>query len=97
MPIFGLPVQLLPAEVVGSGSALVNFGDQAGGAIAPLVMGVLADRLGFGAAFGFLVFGAALAAAAALWCPQSAEEFERALREVLGRQQPRHVGQAALE
>jgi sugar phosphate permease len=96
MPIFGLPVRLLPAEVVGSGSALVNFGGQAGGAIAPLVMGVLADNVGFGAAFGFLVFGAALAAAAALWSPQSAEDFERALRKVLGRQQPRHVGQAAL-
>jgi sugar phosphate permease len=96
MPIFGLPVRLLPAEVVGSGSALVNFGGQAGGAIAPLVMGVLADNVGFGAAFGFLVFRAALAAAAALWSPQSAEEFERALRKVLGRQQPRQVGQAAL-
>jgi sugar phosphate permease len=96
MPIFGLPVRLLPAEVVGSGSALVNFGGQAGGAIAPLVMGVLADTVGFGAAFGFLVFGAALAAAAALWSPQSPEEFERALRKVLGRQQPRQVGQAAL-
>jgi sugar phosphate permease len=96
MPIFGLPVRLLPAEVVGSGSALVNFGGQAGGAIAPVVMGVLADTVGFGAAFGFLVFGAALAAAAALWSPQSAEEFERALRKVLGRQQPRQVGQAAL-
>ena len=96
MPIFGLPVRLLPAEVVGSGSALVNFGGQAGGAIAPLVMGVLADKVGFGAAFGFLVFGAALAAAAALWSPQSPEEFERALRKVLGRQQPRQVGQAAL-
>jgi hypothetical protein len=59
-------------------------------------MGVLADTVGFGAAFGFLVFGAALAAAAALWSPQSAEEFERALRKVLGRQQPRQVGQAAL-
>jgi sugar phosphate permease len=96
MPIFGLPVRLLPAAVVGSGSALVNFGGQAGGAIAPLVMGVLADNVGFGAAFGFLVFGAALAAAAALWSPQSADEFERALRKVLGRQQPRQVGQAAL-
>jgi sugar phosphate permease len=96
MPIFGLPVRLLPAEVVGSGSALVNFGGQAGGAISPLVMGVLADTVGFGAAFGFLVFGAALAAAAALWSPQSADEFERALRKVLGRQPPRQVGQAAL-
>src|SRR5919202_3972720 len=96
MPIFGLPVRLLPAQVVGSGSALVNFGGQAGGAIAPLVMGVLADNEGFGEACGFLVFRAALAAAAALWSPQSAEEFERALRKVLGRQQPRQVGQAAL-
>jgi sugar phosphate permease len=96
MPIFGLPVRLLPAEVVGSGSALVNFGGQAGGAIAPVLMGVLADYWGFGPAFGFLVFGAALAAAGALWSPQSAEEFERALRKVLGRRQPQHVGQAAL-
>lgn len=79
MPILGLPVRALPTSVVGSGSALVNFGGQAGGAIAPLVMGLLADRFGFPAAFAFLVFGALLAAGAALWSPQRPDDFARAL------------------
>ncbi len=83
MPIFGLPLRLLPREVVGSGSALVNFGGQAGGFVAPLIMGFLADRLSFTAAFGFLVFGALLAAASSLWSPQTSEAFRDALGDKL--------------
>lgn len=65
------------------GAALVNFGGQAGGLVVPMVMGFLADRFSFVAAFSFLVFGAVLAAAASLWSPQNAREFRAALGEKL--------------
>ena len=83
MPIFGLPLRLLPPGVAASGTALVNFGGQLGGAVAPVAMGALAQSVGFDAAFAFLVFGAGLTAVAALWSPQTQVDFEARLRPVL--------------
>ena len=39
MPIYGTPLRMLPREVVGAGSGLINFGGQFAGAITPVVMG----------------------------------------------------------
>ncbi|WP_051342344.1 MFS transporter [Pseudonocardia spinosispora] len=69
-PIFGLPLRLLPAEVVGSASAMINMGGQISGAIAPIAMGILADEVSFTAAFLFLELGLATAVIAAYWAPQ---------------------------
>lgn len=85
MPINGMPLRVLPPAVLGAGSAIVNFGGQAGGAIAPVVMGALADAFGFPAAFGFLIFGVALAILAVLWAPHTAAGFEQALAPTLER------------
>jgi sugar phosphate permease len=85
MPINGLPLRVLPPAVLGAGTALVNFGGQAGGAIAPFVMGLLADHFGFPAAFAFLIFGVALAVAAVFWAPQTATGFQRALSPTLAK------------
>ncbi|TCP49917.1 sugar phosphate permease [Tamaricihabitans halophyticus] len=52
--IVGLPMRVLPRDLVGSAMGLVNTGGQFAGVVAPLVMGWLADRFGFGSAFGFL-------------------------------------------
>jgi MFS family permease len=79
MPIFGLPLRLLPATIAGTGASLVNFGGQFAGAIAPFVMGWLADRFSFTAAFGFLIFGCLLAVVAAATVPQNPEAFRRRL------------------
>ena len=68
-----------PAGVAASGAALVNFGGQLGGALAPVVMGVLAQQVGFSAAFGFLLFGAGLAIVAALWSPRPAPADSRSM------------------
>jgi MFS family permease len=70
MPIFGLPLRLLPREVVGSGAGLVNMGGQIAGALAPFVMGFLADHVSFSAAFLFLELGLVVAIAAVFWAPQ---------------------------
>ena len=72
-----------PAGVAASGAALVNFGGQLGGALAPVVMGVLAQQVGFSAAFGFLLFGAGLAIVAALWSPQTQADFAARLAPAL--------------
>ena len=76
-------MRVLPAGVAASGAALVNFGGQLGGALAPVVMGVLAQQVGFSAAFGFLLFGAGLAIVAALWSPQTQADFAARLAPAL--------------
>ncbi|WP_029421382.1 MFS transporter [Alicyclobacillus macrosporangiidus] len=78
-PIFGLPMRLLSSRILGTGSAMINFGGQTGGVLSPLVMGWLVQTFSYQAAFAFLVFGAVLCGACALWIPESAEQFERAL------------------
>ncbi|GAB2965491.1 MFS transporter [Amycolatopsis acidiphila] len=75
MPIFGLPLRLLPREVVGSGAGLVNMGGQVAGALAPFVMGFLADHISFDAAFLFLELGLIVAIAAVFWTPQRPDDL----------------------
>lgn len=75
MPIYGMPLRLLPAAVVGAGSGLINFGGQLAGAVTPVVMGALADRFSFGAAFSFLLLGVALTIVAAILSPQTRQAF----------------------
>jgi sugar phosphate permease len=75
MPIFGLPLRLLPREVVGSAAGLINMGGQIAGAIAPFVMGFLADRFSFTWAFLFLEFGLVVAVIATLWAPQRPDQL----------------------
>jgi sugar phosphate permease len=79
MPIFGMPLRMLPPGVAGVGGALVNFGGQFAGAVTPFIMGWLADRYSFAAAFSFLLVGCALAVVAAATVPQTAEAFEQRL------------------
>jgi MFS family permease len=83
MPIYGLPLRMLPNEIAGSGSSLVNFGGQTAGLITPAFMGFLADQFSFAAAFSFLIFGAVLTVAASLWSPQTADAFRNALGDKL--------------
>jgi len=78
MPIFGLPLRMLPASVAGLAGGLVNFGGQLAGALAPFIMGWLADNYGFTAAFSFLLLGVGIAIGASLWTPQSPEVFAAA-------------------
>ena len=79
MQIFGLPLRMLPAEYAGVGGGMVNFGGQLAGAVSPFVMGFLAERYSFEAAFSFLVFGAGLAVLGALITPQTTESFRAGL------------------
>jgi predicted MFS family arabinose efflux permease len=88
MPIFGIPMRTLRADHAAAASGLINFGGQAAGFVAPLVMGVLAQRFSFAAAFGFLVFGALLGAGCSLWAPTNADAFRRAVGEALTRPAP---------
>ncbi|ANY09007.1 MFS transporter [Pseudonocardia sp. HH130630-07] len=60
--IVGMPLRSLPRDLVGSGMGVVNTGGQLAGVLAPLAMGWLADRAGFGAAFGLLAATTLLAA-----------------------------------
>ncbi|MGW4397189.1 MFS transporter [Amycolatopsis nivea] len=64
--IVGLPLRVLPRDLVGAGMGLVNTGGQLAGVLAPLVMGWLADRFGFAAAFGFLAVSTLAAAVISL-------------------------------
>jgi sugar phosphate permease len=80
MPIFGLPLRLLPQGVVGAGGGLVNFGGQLAGAITPFVMGALVDRFSFTAGFAFLFLGAGLAIVSSILTPQTQEAFARSFR-----------------
>lgn len=82
MPIFGLPLRLLPREVVGSASGLINMGGQIAGAIAPFAMGFIADHISFTAAFLFLEFGLVVAVIATFWAPQRPEDLTKHFPEL---------------
>lgn len=82
MPIFGMPLRLLSSRVMASGGAMINFGGQAGGFFAPLIMGWLIGAFSYTAAFGFLVFGVLLSAAAAFWIPESPLAFAKAIAKL---------------
>ncbi|MFD4945672.1 MFS transporter [Streptomyces sp. NPDC058239] len=75
MPIFAVPLRSLAPEHVGVGSAVIVFGGQVAGMIAPPVMGVLADTFSFQVAFAFLVLGAVVAAVMAVATPQDTTSF----------------------
>ncbi|MBO1335056.1 MFS transporter [Streptomyces sp. VRA16 Mangrove soil] len=79
MPVFAVPLRSLPPALTGAGAGLITFGGQFAGVVAPTAMGLLADRAGFAAAFGFLVLGAVLAAVLALVTPQDSAAFRRSL------------------
>jgi MFS family permease len=96
MPIFGLPLRLLPREVVGAASGLINMGGQIAGAIAPFVMGFLADHVSFDAAFLFLEIGLVVAVAATFWAPQRPEDLIRHFPELETAPDPGAVSGPAL-
>nr|WP_202539420.1 MFS transporter [Streptomyces sp. SID8379] len=79
MPVYAVPLRSLPPELTGAGAGLITFGGQFAGVVAPTAMGLLADAAGFGAAFGFLVLGAVLAAVLAVVTPQDSASFRRSL------------------
>ncbi|WP_329437173.1 MULTISPECIES: MFS transporter [unclassified Streptomyces] len=80
MPVYAVPLRSLPPELTGAAAGLITFGGQFAGVIAPTAMGLLADRMGFGAAFGFLVLGAVLAGVVSVVTPQDTVSFRRSLR-----------------
>ncbi|WP_051579980.1 MFS transporter [Pseudonocardia acaciae] len=86
MPTFGLPLRLLPREVVGSAAGLINMGGQIAGAVAPFVMGFLADRISFTAAFLFLEVGLLVAILATFWAPQRPDQLAKHFPELNIRQ-----------
>ena len=55
--IWALPMNILPSEVMGSSSRLINFAGQIAGFISPIAIGFLVQMAGgsFGIAFAFLV------------------------------------------
>lgn len=58
MPIFGMTLRDLPSGVTGLGSSIINFGGQVAGAVTPLCMGFIADKISYSAAFSLLLVGA---------------------------------------
>jgi MFS family permease len=77
MPVFGLPLRLVPTGHIGTATSLINCGAQLGGSVSPYVMGILAARVSFSVAFGFLLVGSALTIIGGLWIPQTEAEFRR--------------------
>jgi sugar phosphate permease len=75
LPIFGLPVRLLSPKVMASGGSIVNFGGQAGGFLAPILMGFLIQHWSYNAGFILLIVAIAISALTAFWIPESEERF----------------------
>ena len=69
---WGLVIDAVPAHIMGSGSATVNFGGQVAGFISPFVMGYLIDRAkgSFNGAFIFLIIAIVASAVVALTVQQ---------------------------
>ncbi|MET9550969.1 hypothetical protein ABZY36_37615 [Streptomyces sp. NPDC006627] len=79
MPILAVPLRGLAPELVGVGSAVIVFGGQVAGMVAPPVLGLIADAVSFEAAFAVLALGPLVAAVLALVTPQDTESFTAAL------------------
>ena len=78
MGILGMPIRALPRDLVGSGMSLVNTGGQLAGVLAPLIMGWLAQNVGFTAAFAFLAASTLAAALTALVTASRPADFRLA-------------------
>jgi MFS family permease len=79
MPIFAVPLRSLPPELVGVASAVIVFGGQVAGMVAPPVLGVIADAVSFEAAFAVLAIGPVITAVLALLTPQDTKSFTTAV------------------
>ncbi|MHB1652757.1 MAG: MFS transporter [Desulfitobacteriaceae bacterium] len=62
-PFWALPMDLLPARVMGYSSGFINFGGQIAGFTAPIIIGVLVQKTGnFAAGFVFMAIAATVSA-----------------------------------
>lgn len=57
-----LPAKMLAPRIVGCGIGIINFGGQAAGFIAPLVIGLMVQHFSYGSAFLFLMVAALFSA-----------------------------------
>ncbi|WCK52357.1 MFS transporter [Aneurinibacillus sp. Ricciae_BoGa-3] len=66
--IWSLPLKVLPTDIIGSATGMINFGGQVAGFISPMVMGFLITAFNgsYNAAFYFLVFSAIISVIACL-------------------------------
>lgn len=66
--VFALPMKLLPGEVMGSASGMIQLGGQSAGFIAPLVIGLMVSLFNgsYDAAFWFLIGASCLSALASI-------------------------------
>ncbi len=71
MTILGLGLRMLRPEVAGIGNAVINFGGQIAGAFAPFIMGILADRYGYAAAFCFPFVGVVMMIISVMFLPKT--------------------------
>ncbi|MET3290256.1 UNVERIFIED_CONTAM: MFS family permease [Brevibacillus sp. OAP136] len=60
--IWALPLKVLPTEVMGSATGMINFGGQVAGFVSPMVMGFLISAFNgsYDAAFWFLILSAVI-------------------------------------
>jgi MFS family permease len=78
--VVALPTKVLPADQIGTGFGMVNFGGQSAGFVAPSIMGFLVSGTGsFDAAFDFLLVMTALAVAVATTIKTREPQFVESL------------------
>ncbi|GAB2725060.1 MFS transporter [Nocardia thraciensis] len=80
MAALALPLRALPSTLIGTAAGMIVFGAQLGGILAPLLFGVIVDRVSYAAAFGALASGPLVAIVAASLMPQSAAAFLASVR-----------------
>ncbi|QIS14213.1 MFS transporter [Nocardia arthritidis] len=79
MPAFSVVLRALPSTLIGSASAVILFGGQLAGVVAPAVFGVIIDRASYTTAFEALVIAALMTVIAAVCVPQTARAFRAAV------------------
>lgn len=80
LPIFGLPIRLLSAKVMASMGSIVNFGGQAGGFLAPILMGILINQISYTAGFILLVVALLGSVVTAFTIPESPDRFRQIIK-----------------
>ncbi|MFF2806628.1 MFS transporter [Streptomyces sp. NPDC058000] len=85
MPIMAVPLRSFAPEESGIGSAVVVFGGQLAGVIAPPLLGLIAQTWSFRVAFAFLALGPVLTGLVALITPQDTASYLAAAARQRGR------------
>ncbi|MFQ6332101.1 MFS transporter [Nocardia sp. CWNU-33] len=79
MPAFAVVLRALPSSLIGSAAAVILFGGQFAGVLAPSLFGIIVDHASYEVAFEAMAIAPLVTVMAAMWVPQTAQAFRASI------------------